>query len=331
MDDGDSHDRTATEIDHHWLQHGHPRLHVDINCRSSIFLCCLPALPSAMSAIYTCLLYLIHLVYAIQLRLNSLKKRFLAPPPQHLAAPRRRLPKHLAIVFAIDPTVPADAAREALTKSVMNAVEWCRIAGIRKLTVYEENGTSTYPLFWRAVGSRPADTLAKCSQALCERLPVQEHEGDSSESDIDYPLTPPPSDHSESRPLSPADTPRYYAPLIKLRISEKVSQKHMEQKKLHKRRVQSQRRHFSGGVQAPARWLTECSIAETPAESVQKSDLLLCMISAEASKPTIAAVASALAERERARVTRTPSAGTATPFKLSVDDLDQLLEGTCPS
>lgn len=47
------------------------------------------------------------------------------------------------------------------------------------------------------------------------------------------------------------------------------------------------------------------------------------MISAEASKPAIAAVAQALAEKERRRVDR----DAARHYKLSVEDLDQILEG----
>ncbi len=47
------------------------------------------------------------------------------------------------------------------------------------------------------------------------------------------------------------------------------------------------------------------------------------MISAEASKPAIAAVAQALAEKERRRVDR----DNTRPYKLSVGDLDQILEG----
>lgn len=68
-------------------------------------------------------------------------------------------------------------------------------------------------------------------------------------------------------------------------------------------------------------------IIETTIEGYQqKSDLLLCMISAEASKPAIAAVAQALANRERRRLLASPST-TGQPFKITVDELDEILEG----
>ncbi|KJA29445.1 hypothetical protein HYPSUDRAFT_520085 [Hypholoma sublateritium FD-334 SS-4] len=176
-----------------------------------------------MSIIYVLALHILHLFYALILRINSLTKRYFTSPPQQLSATRRRVPKHLAIVFAINPSIPVEFSREALTESVVNAVEWCRTIGIKKLTVYEEH-----------------DTLSKCTQALCERLPVQDHEVDFSESEVDYPLTPPPSDHSESRPISPSDIPRSCTPITKLRISEKLTQKRpqKEQQKLSRRRQQ---------------------------------------------------------------------------------------------
>lgn len=93
-----------------------------------------------MSVIHVLALHVFHLVYALLLRIDSLKKRYFASPPQQLSATRRRVPKHLAIVFAINPSIPAELSREALTESVVNAVGWCRTIGIKKLTVYEEHG-----------------------------------------------------------------------------------------------------------------------------------------------------------------------------------------------
>ena len=93
-----------------------------------------------MSVVYVLALHIFHLVYALYLRVDSLKKRYFASPPQQLTATRLRVPKHLAIVFALNPSIPAELSQEALTESVVNAVEWCRTIGIKKLTVYEEHG-----------------------------------------------------------------------------------------------------------------------------------------------------------------------------------------------
>lgn len=93
-----------------------------------------------MSVIYAIILQFLHLIYAVVLKARSLKKRLFASPPQQLRAHRRRIPKHLAIIFTVDPSVPLESAQVALTESVLNAVEWCRTIGVKKLTVYEENG-----------------------------------------------------------------------------------------------------------------------------------------------------------------------------------------------
>jgi hypothetical protein len=69
------------------------------------------------------------------------------------------------------------------------------------------------------------DMLSGCAEAISEQLPVHGRENDSCESEVEYPLTPPPSDHSESRPLSPNDLPRNYTPMTKLRIADDISQK----------------------------------------------------------------------------------------------------------
>ncbi|KAF8960976.1 hypothetical protein BDZ97DRAFT_1264615 [Flammula alnicola] len=240
-----------------------------------------------MSIFFAFVLHIFHLVYAIILKVRSLRKQLFASPPQQLLAPRRRIPKHLAIVFAVDSSVPLETAVETLTESVLNAVEWCRTIGIKKLTVYEEK-----------------DMLSKCTRTLYVNLPVQGQELDSGESEIDYPLTPPPSDHSESRPLSPNDAPENHVPVTRLHISERSPRKEMQngEKAIKKRRQQK------------------------PTESAHKSDLLLCMISAEASKPAIAAAARALARTESRRLRNSSPSEKREPYKLTVEELDRILE-----
>lgn len=47
------------------------------------------------------------------------------------------------------------------------------------------------------------DRLSRCVQNLQERLSIHGSESGSSESETEYLITPPPSDYSDSRPLSP--------------------------------------------------------------------------------------------------------------------------------
>lgn len=93
-----------------------------------------------MRALYAFFLQTFHIVYAIILLIRSFWQRNSAPAPQPLRASRPRIPKHLAIVFNIDPVVSDAVAQEILTESVVDAVSWCRTVGIGKLTVYEESG-----------------------------------------------------------------------------------------------------------------------------------------------------------------------------------------------
>jgi len=80
-----------------------------------------------------------------------------------------------------------------MVESAERAAAWCRTAGIARLTVYDREGV-----------------LTQASSEIRERLSrrFDASSGDSSaSSDVEFPLTPPPSDDSESRPLSPATTP----------------------------------------------------------------------------------------------------------------------------
>ncbi|TFK77141.1 hypothetical protein BDN72DRAFT_830310 [Pluteus cervinus] len=132
----------------------------------------------------TFLLNILHFFYS----LFSARKSRNTPPPSTLSARRARVPTSLAVLFATDSHSSHPALQASLVESVSNLVAWCRTTGIPKLIVYDQHGI-----------------LSQSSQAIRERVaqPSESIDSDSSESDFEYPLTPPPSDYSDSRPLSP--------------------------------------------------------------------------------------------------------------------------------
>lgn len=169
------------------------------------------------------ILHSFHYVYSLILTLRS----FCQPnttTPQPLRAPRRRVPKHLSILFVTDSTTSRDTCRTLISESVLNAVEWCRSIGISKLTVYEENGELPFEFaLCPTVAERSfSDSLMECLPSIRESLTSNICDSDSSsDSDTEYPLTPPPSDYSESRPLSPSHPSAQHIPHTTLIIAEK--------------------------------------------------------------------------------------------------------------
>ncbi|KAF9040574.1 hypothetical protein BJ165DRAFT_308203 [Panaeolus papilionaceus] len=229
------------------------------------------------------ILHSFHYVYSLILTLRS----FCQPnttTPQPLRAPRRRVPKHLSILFVTDSTTSRDTCRTLISESVLNAVEWCRSIGISKLTVYEEN-----------------DSLMECLPSIRESLTSNICDSDSSsDSDTEYPLTPPPSDYSESRPLSPSHPSAQHIPHTTLIIAEKGNETKKSSPAL-KHRPQSQQK-------------TPC-----------KPPVTLCIISRKSAKSAIANVATGIAQSQRSK--RTLKTGRPVqPAQVTVDYLNNFLE-----
>jgi dehydrodolichyl diphosphate syntase complex subunit NUS1 len=88
-------------------------------------------------------LRVLHFLYALISLIYSFWRRQTRPSPQPLQSSRQRLPKNLALVFVGDANIPQDVVNQTILLSCMNAVEWCRVVGIPKLTIYEEHGTKT--------------------------------------------------------------------------------------------------------------------------------------------------------------------------------------------
>lgn len=151
-------------------------------------------------------LRILHYIYALSFLVYSCWKRFTWATPQSLATARGRIPKHLALLLVADPGAALDASEELITRSVIDTVGWCRAIGIEKLTVYEEHGELAPLLnFNNIITTHFVGTLLKYTQKFREYFSSDPSDECSSDSEVEYPLTPPPSDYSESRPISPQD------------------------------------------------------------------------------------------------------------------------------
>lgn len=161
-----------------------------------------------MAVLAALLLHILHLTYSLYLLVCGCWKRLTWKTPNPLDSPRRRIPNHLAILLAIDTRTPSKHTEERIINCVIKLLAWCREVGIGKLTVYDEHGTCPSPLIGL---TRPhcghVGVVMSHAQCIRERA-IQDcmiEIDDTSDSDVEYPLTPPPSDYSESRPLSPLD------------------------------------------------------------------------------------------------------------------------------
>jgi len=104
-----------------------------------------------------------------------------APTPRSLLSDRSRLPKHLALLLVSDATLDPEEAEAAVVLSVERLASWCRVAGIRELTVYDNQGI-----------------ISKHSDSIQEHLTVPTAAPSKNDFTVQYPLTPP-----ISRPLTP--------------------------------------------------------------------------------------------------------------------------------
>ncbi|KDQ63601.1 hypothetical protein JAAARDRAFT_29624 [Jaapia argillacea MUCL 33604] len=135
---------------------------------------------------YSCLLVL-HFLYSIFTFIRAFLDNF-RDIPHPLSHPRSQIPSHLALVLVPDDDTDHETAEDCLIESVERAAEWARKVGIRRLTVYDRLGM-----------------LSRSAQHIRNKLsiPAKTVVPDSSESELEYPLTPPLSDEADSRPVSP--------------------------------------------------------------------------------------------------------------------------------
>jgi len=241
-----------------------------------------------MSWLVSILLYFIHAVYSLMNLASSLREYYSARRPLPLATHRTKFPNHVAILFASDSESPLEEFEQRLLQNVEKVVGWCRKAGIQRLTFYDRHGM-----------------LSRLSFELRARLVETPDKTDasSSESELEYPLTPPLSDHSpsSSRSLSP----KQHVP-PKLHVSTLKLDKQMQK-----------RRNSSRGV------VKRRTSRKSSSESVESLPLAIHIISRDSGKVAIAEVANTVARERRRSVFRARSED----FSLSVDELKILVEG----
>ena len=94
-----------------------------------------------MSFLLRTLLHVLHFFYRIFTLVASRKSQ---PQPHELSYPRKQIPRHLALLLVSDgdESSSGDAVLECFLESVQRTVGWCQTVGIRKLTVYDRNGTA---------------------------------------------------------------------------------------------------------------------------------------------------------------------------------------------
>ena len=93
-----------------------------------------------MALLATFFLQALHIFYSLAAFVYSSWNRLTSTSPQPLESIRRRIPKHLAVVLVINPNSSSEDVEKSLIRTIVNVVDWCRIIGTRKLTIYEEHG-----------------------------------------------------------------------------------------------------------------------------------------------------------------------------------------------
>ncbi|KAI0639478.1 hypothetical protein C8Q77DRAFT_66847 [Trametes polyzona] len=241
-----------------------------------------------MSWLTSSLLFFLHALYRLVLVLKAVFRS--DTDPRTLTAERSKLPQHLALALVPNPGADDEANEQYLLNSVEKVAGWCRVVGIRQLSVYDREGI-----------------LARCALDLRGRLQPPLKKADPEESptecDIQYPLTPPPSDDADSRPLSPhpgSDTPRLSVTTIRLPIEQPKP----------KRRVSALKRR-----RVPPK-----------GENTDVAPLTLNILSYQSGKPAVAAAATMyLRNIRQSRHNDTPT--TPSPALPSIQELSAVLEG----
>ncbi|KAG1749946.1 uncharacterized protein EDB91DRAFT_1110515 [Suillus paluster] len=229
-------------------------------------------------------LWLLHLLHASLVFLTTRLQKRRYSPPQPVTAYRSKLPKHLAIVLVSGDTAYPKHTEELYLECLTRVIKWCRALGIEQLTAYDTDGV-----------------LLRCSDVIQERLARHDDlPTDESESELEYPLTPPLSEPSESRSHSP-DLP------VELNVTTVRSfQTHCKQREVAVRR----RAHHKQSLYNP---------------------LTLHIISRSASKAAIASAARSLLDEEFRRRQNSHDLNHAKAYQLPISEFNSILEGGLPS
>ena len=264
-----------------------------------------------MSFLLRSLLHVLHFFYHIFALVASRKSR---PQPHALSYPRKQIPHHLALLLVADDdeSISGDAVLECFLESVQRTVGWCQTVGIGKLTVYDRNGTAI------SIRPRPARVtnhftglLSANIDQVSQRLSVPTQRCSEDEnSEIEYPLTPPPSDVCDSRPLSPVN-------LRSLNLDVTVLEVHSTSP------VEGgdiwglkQRRECAPGMVIPMLFNLVAGKTRPKSEKLHTDEITIRVISRSSGKPAVAHTAHIMANEPKWKQQR-----------IGIQDLNAILEG----
>jgi len=262
-------------------------------------------------------LRVLHLLYFLVVLLFNIWKSFKHRKPKHLTAERTKLPSHLALTLVTSEDIDAKTKEKSFVECIARAVTWCQAVGITQLSVYDREGA------YQAIVIQPIDIdiyagiAFKCSQVIrmhliADRLPCE----DDTDSELEYPLTPPLSDTSESRPLSP-DYDGHLG-VVTMRVGdfrEPKSRERSRQKNVLKRR-RGELINFDM-LSKP-----ECNLGKNHVP--QTIPLTIHLVSRESSKPAIASVARSYIQTAKRTARNTKD---DLKFELYPEELASVLEG----
>ncbi|KAI0695166.1 hypothetical protein BC835DRAFT_1347882 [Cytidiella melzeri] len=236
-----------------------------------------------MSWLASLTLYLIHAIYALATFATSWRECHFAQEPRPLVAERNKKPRHVAVLLASD---ISDSFEQEILENMEEVVGWCRKVGIPRLTFYDREGVLSRLSF----DLRARLTETESNKTAC-----------TSESELEYPLTPPLSDasSSSSRPLSPNFN---YLPKLQvatLKLGESAFKRRSNGRGAVKRRVSRKN------------------------SDTTNSSFTIHVISRESGKTALAEVANSLARQHSRNSLQTKPED----FRLSINELSSLVEG----
>ncbi|EIN13795.1 hypothetical protein PUNSTDRAFT_41242 [Punctularia strigosozonata HHB-11173 SS5] len=256
-----------------------------------------------MPVVASVVLRLLHCLYTVVTLLASVRYRF-SRQPHSLLAHRRKTPQHLAVVLASNTEENLQATVTALLNTVENAATWCRAARIPRLTVYDREGLLV---------ERVSDIRGRIVSASCDE------QMDQSNHEIAYPLTPPLSDSSDSRPLSPD----HFELGLHLRVMT-ITSGGIPARKLQVPKFGVKRRYSAGGMlpQANLRYIVNLVLVSKTSQGAHP--LTVHIVSAHGSKPAIVQIARTFGERMSQASTGVERYSSDS---LSVETIQNILEG----
>jgi len=94
-----------------------------------------------MALVVRLALCVLHFFYSLFLVILSFRSRYFRSAPRSLSAKRSKVPSHLVLVLASqEPDLCVSEAQGAFLGCIENAITWCRVAGIQRLSVYDRQG-----------------------------------------------------------------------------------------------------------------------------------------------------------------------------------------------